>query len=185
MRNLNLPTKLTLGRILLVPLIIILMYKPNMLTQFIAALVFTAGAITDYLDGQLARSTGSVTPVGKLLDPIADKMLILSVLIPLVSLGRISAWLATLMLAREFSVTGIRMMALTQNHVIPANWKGKWKTGFEIVAMEFLILQWTIGFISFQFIGTILLFIALFYSLWGAYNYSMEFWKLQEKIKEI
>ncbi len=179
MKNLNLPTKFTLSRILAVPLILILLTKESSFANILAALVFGAAAFTDYLDGYLARTTDTITPLGKLLDPIADKVLILSVLIPMIAIGHIPAWLGTLIISREFAVTGVRMMAATENHIIPANWKGKWKTGFEIAAMEFLILQWDIGIIHFQTIGTILIYIAVVFSLWGAYDYLEEYWNRQ------
>jgi len=177
MNHLTLPTKLTISRIVVVPILIILLINPTPLSCFIAALVFGAGAITDGLDGYLARATGTVTPLGKLLDPIADKILMISVLIPMVAAGRIPGWLAAIMLAREFSVTGVRMMAMVEKHVIPANWKGKYKMGFEIAAMEFILLQWDLEIIHFQTIGMLCLMIALFYSLWGAADYFRAYWK--------
>lgn len=181
MNSLNLASKLTLFRILVAPVIVILLIDPNWFTAILAALLFGAGGITDWLDGNLARSTGTVTTFGKLIDPIADKILILSVLLPMVALGRVPALLAAVMLAREFSVTGVRMISAAEGRIIPANWKGKYKVGFEIAAMEFLILQWSLLIIHFQTIGIILLLISVVFSLWAAADYFKEYWKIQSQ----
>jgi len=177
LRRINLPTRLTLFRIGVVPVIVVLLMSPTPFFSFLAALVFGAGAITDYLDGHLARTTGSVTAIGKLLDPIADKVLILSALIPMVALGRVPAWLATIMIAREFAVTGVRLMAASENKIIAADRLGKFKTGFEIAAMELLLLQWDLGIIHFQTAGMICLLIALVFSLASATNYFTKYFE--------
>jgi len=140
--NINLPNRITLFRIFVVPLIIVFLIKPSPLSSLLAALLFGLAAATDWLDGHLARTTGQVTTLGKLLDPIADKILILSALVPLVGLGRVPAWLATILIGREIAVGGVRSLAAADGLVIAAGKRGKYKTGFEIAAMEFLILNW-------------------------------------------
>ena len=104
--KINLPTKITLLRILLVPFLLAFLIAPSRVNALMAALIFGAAALTDWLDGHLARSTQQVTTLGKLLDPIADKILLAAGLIPLVGLGRIPAWMAAVMLIREFAVAG-------------------------------------------------------------------------------
>ncbi len=180
MNRLNLPNKLTLVRIFVVPIIIVFLINPLPLYSFLAAGVFSLAAITDWLDGHLARSTGQVTTLGKLLDPIADKILIMSVLVPLVGLGRVPAWLATIIIGRELAVSGVRMVAASEKLIIPAGTLGKYKTGFEIAAMEFLMLDWNFRFIDFQTIGMLCLFVALAFSLTSATNYFLLYWRSNE-----
>jgi len=180
LNRLNLPNRLTLLRIFVVPLIIVFLIKPSAYYSFAAAVVFALAAITDWLDGHLARSTGQVTSLGKLLDPIADKILIASVLIPLVSLGKVPAWLATIMIGREFAVSGIRAVAASERFIIPAGKLGKYKMGFEIAAMEFLLLDWDFRFLDFQTIGTVCLMFAMAFSVTSAMNYFLFYWRARE-----
>ena len=175
MRQINLPTRLTILRLLAVPLVLILLVDGGAVQSFLAAIVFIFAAATDWLDGHLARSTDSITPLGKLLDPMADKLLILAALIPLVALGHVPAWLATIMIGREFAVTGLRMVAASGGVIMAAGNMGKWKTGFELAAMVQLILQWNLGLFHFQTTGMICLLVALFFSLSAAYGYFAQY----------
>jgi CDP-diacylglycerol--glycerol-3-phosphate 3-phosphatidyltransferase len=106
----------------------------------IAAGVFALAALTDGLDGYIARSRGAVTTFGKLMDPIADKLLVTAALIALVSLNRLDAWVAMVIIAREFAVTGLRGLAAEQGVVIQASWLGKVKTALQIAAIIALIV---------------------------------------------
>jgi len=180
LNQLNLPNKLTLFRIFVVPLIIVFLVTPSPLYTFLAAVVFTLAAITDWLDGHLARTTGQVTALGKLLDPIADKILIVSVLVPLVGIGSVPAWLATIIIGRELAVSGIRMVAASENLIIPAGTLGKYKTVCEIAAIEFLLLNWDFDVINFKTIGNLLLLAAVALSLTSATNYFLIFWRARE-----
>ena len=177
MNKINLPNRITLFRIFVVPLIIVFLIKPSPFYSLMAAILFGLAAATDWLDGHLARTTGQVTTLGKLLDPIADKILILSALIPLVALGRVPAWLATILVGREIAVGGLRSMAAADGLIIPAGKSGKYKTGFEIAAMEFLMLNWDLKFLEFQTVGMICLLIALAFSLAGAVEYFYAYWR--------
>src|SRR5262249_29506754 len=109
--SLNLPNVITLVRILLIPVFVMLFFTPTPDRSLSAAVIFVVAAITDLLDGYIARRTGQVTKLGKLLDPIADKLLVLSALILLVNVDRVSALVAILVIAREVAVTGIRAIA--------------------------------------------------------------------------
>jgi CDP-diacylglycerol--glycerol-3-phosphate 3-phosphatidyltransferase len=180
LNRINLPNRLTLMRIFVVPLIIVFLVKPSPLSSFAAAVLFALAAVTDWLDGHLARSTGQVTTLGKLLDPIADKILIASVLIPLVALNKVPAWLATIMIGREFAVSGIRAVAASEKFIIPAGTLGKYKMGFEIAAMEFLLLGWDFRFFDFQTIGIVCLMVALAFSITSAMNYFLFSWRSRE-----
>jgi CDP-diacylglycerol---glycerol-3-phosphate 3-phosphatidyltransferase len=136
---LNLPNALTLLRILAVPVVVValLVEMPN--GDVIAAAVFAAAAITDGLDGYIARSRNSVTTFGKLMDPLADKLLIIGALVSLVSLGRLEAWVAMVIIAREVAVTILRTIAAERGLVIAASWLGKAKTATQIAAVIALI----------------------------------------------
>jgi CDP-diacylglycerol---glycerol-3-phosphate 3-phosphatidyltransferase len=132
---LNAPNLLTVVRILLVPVIVVVLLSETPNADMLAAIVFAFAAFTDGLDGYIARSRGSITTFGKLMDPIADKLLIIAPLVSLVSLGRIAAWVAMVIIAREFAVTALRMVAVEQGVVIPASMFGKLKTITQVAAI--------------------------------------------------
>jgi len=132
----GLANKITITRILFVPVFMgFLLAGPQPAGSYIAAAIFTVAAITDTIDGYIARSQSQVTVFGQLIDPLADKLLVSAALISLVQLGRLSAWIAVLIIAREFAVSGLRLLALTENKVIPASWWGRVKTVSQIVAI--------------------------------------------------
>lgn len=151
----NLPNKLTVLRIVLVPFVLIFMLPvPGQLAlfsgwnhfvasygQILAIIIFIAASLTDMLDGAIARSQNLVTNLGKFLDPIADKMLVISVLIALVQLGRIHAVIAIIIIIREFMVTGIRLIASDHGVVIAANMLGKIKTVTQIIAISIMMIE--------------------------------------------
>ncbi len=124
--QINLPTKLTLFRIFIVPLLIVFLISPSTTFSLIAAFIFLLASLTDWLDGHLARSTNQITTLGKILDPIADKLLICSTLIPLVALGRVPSWMAVILVGRELAVTGLRSIGMVQGIVVPAGSMGKY-----------------------------------------------------------
>jgi CDP-diacylglycerol--glycerol-3-phosphate 3-phosphatidyltransferase len=136
---LNLPNALTLVRILLVPVVVVALTVETPGGSAIAAIVFAIAALTDGLDGYIARSRESVTNFGKVMDPVADKLMIAAALISLVSLDRLAAWVAMVIIAREFAVSGLRIAAGQQGVVIPASQLGKLKTIVQVVAVLALI----------------------------------------------
>jgi CDP-diacylglycerol--glycerol-3-phosphate 3-phosphatidyltransferase len=136
---LNLPNTLTLLRILLVPVVVVALLDETPNGDAIAAGVFALAALTDGLDGYIARSRGAITTFGKLMDPIADKLLVTAALVALVSLNRLEAWVAMVIIAREFAITGLRGVAAEQGVVIQASWLGKVKTILQIAAVICLI----------------------------------------------
>jgi CDP-diacylglycerol--glycerol-3-phosphate 3-phosphatidyltransferase len=138
---LNVPNLLTVARILAVPVIVVALLNETPNGDTLAAIVFALAALTDGLDGYIARSRGHVTTFGKLMDPIADKLLIVAALIALVELDRLAAWIAMVIIAREFAVTGLRTLAAEQGVVIAASWLGKLKTILQVVAVFALILS--------------------------------------------
>lgn len=134
----NLPNKITLARILLVPVVMMFLLT---LQEWLALAVFLLAALTDGLDGYIARKKRLITNMGKFLDPLADKLLISAVLIVLVQLQRLDAWMAILIISREFAVTGLRLVAAADGLVIAASRMGKLKTVSQIVAISLLILD--------------------------------------------
>lgn len=136
---LNLPNTLTLLRIFLVPVVVVALLDETPNGDLIAAGVFALAALTDGLDGYIARSRGHITTFGKLMDPLADKLLVTAALVSLVSLGRLEAWIAMVIIAREFAVTGLRGVAAEQGVVIQASWMGKVKTMLQVAAIIALI----------------------------------------------
>lgn len=132
----NLPNKLTVLRMILVPFFVFFLLVPGIPHHYLIALLIFAGAsYTDHLDGKIARSRGLVTNFGKLMDPLADKILVISALVCMVELGLTSAWFVIIIIAREFLVTSIRLLAVESGRVIPANNWGKAKTVSQMVAI--------------------------------------------------
>ena len=136
----NVPNVLTVVRILLVPVLVVALLEKTSGGDLLAAIVFAVASLTDAIDGYLARSRNWVTTFGKLMDPIADKLLIIAALVALVSLGRLAAWVAMVIIAREFAVTVLRAaVGVEQGIVIPANTLGKIKTASQVVMVMCLI----------------------------------------------
>ncbi len=188
----NLPNKLTISRIILIPFVLIFMLPISYLGDqspfnifireygmIVAVILFGFASITDTMDGQIARKRGIVTTMGKFLDPIADKLLVTSVLIALVELGKISAWVAIIVISREFIVTGIRLLAADKNVVISASKIGKVKTVVQIIAIVIIMLSsqveifftgWS-GLPYVQITASVILFLAVVLTLVSGYDY--------------
>jgi CDP-diacylglycerol---glycerol-3-phosphate 3-phosphatidyltransferase len=137
---LNVPNILTVLRILAVPVLVVALLDETPGGDVLAAIVFAVASLTDAIDGYLARSRNWVTTFGKLMDPIADKLLIIAALVALVSLNRVAAWVAMVIIAREFAVTAMRMAAVSQGVVVSANVLGKVKTVVQVAMVFALIL---------------------------------------------
>ena len=171
--RLNIPTVLTLSRIVLIPVFIFTVY----LHPVFGALIFGIASMTDFLDGYLARRSGEITKFGIILDPIADKFLVISALILLVDMGKLPAWIAIIIIVREFLVTGLRAVALSKDIVIPAEMGGKIKTFTQITAILCLILMGSIFGIDFYDVGLVLIWIALVLSIVSGIQYTVSFWR--------
>ncbi|MFV2082183.1 MAG: CDP-diacylglycerol--glycerol-3-phosphate 3-phosphatidyltransferase [bacterium] len=173
----TLPNWLTIGRMAAIPAVILLTISPGRAFGIAAALVFSAAAITDILDGYFARKTGQVSEFGKLIDPIADKMLIATAMIMLVHLQRAPAWMVALIISREFAVSGLRAYATTRGVVIPANFPGKLKTTIQVLAVIGLMVNFPFLGIPFGQLGFILFIAALIITLWSGYVYFRDYVK--------
>ena len=167
----NIPNLLSISRILAVPLFVILMLEPSPLRALIAGIVFALASATDWLDGYLARRWGQVTKIGKLLDPVADKILLMSAFIILVEIEVIYAWIAVVFIAREFVVTGLRSIASAEGVIIPAENLGKYKVGAQITAVLALLLHYSINHAWLKDLGWIAIWIALILSVVSAMQY--------------
>lgn len=172
------PNSLTLFRVAAVPLLIILLLFDYWLWGLLAALVFTAAAVTDYFDGYIARRYGLVSNLGKMLDPLADKLLVSSSLIMLISLGRVPAWAVCIILGRELSVTGLRNVISGQGADVSASMLGKYKTGFQIASILPLLIHYSYFGLNFHAVGMALFWLALVITLWSGIDYFVRFWKL-------
>ncbi|MDX2251752.1 MAG: CDP-diacylglycerol--glycerol-3-phosphate 3-phosphatidyltransferase [Nitrospira sp.] len=177
--SLNLPNFLTLVRICLIPVFVVVFLAPTPDRSLVAAVIFTVAAVTDLLDGYIARRTGQVTKLGKLLDPIADKLLVLSALILLVNIDRVTALVALLIIARELAVTGIRAIAAGERLIIAAETTGKYKMALQVVAIVFLILEGTdlAEFGNLHLAGTATLYLSLVLGYISGGQYVWSFWK--------
>ena len=173
----NIPNLLTVLRIFSIPVIVFFLTSPAPLASFLAALVFGIASLTDLLDGYLARQQKAETAIGKLLDPMADKLLILSGMIMLIPLDRIPAWMVVLIIGREVAITGLRGIASAEGVVIAASRLGKAKMILQSLSLGGLMLHYEYLGINFHILGTILLWIALIITLWSGIDY---FWKFYQ-----
>ena len=136
----NLPNKLSIARAVCIPVIVILLYLEDPACRIAASILFILACLTDFLDGRIARKRNLVTDFGKFIDPVADKLLVLTTLIMLVHRGMMPAWVVIVVLCRELSVDGLRMVAVTQGKVIAAGPLGKWKTACQMVLISIMLI---------------------------------------------
>ena len=169
----NVPNILTFLRILLVPIIVVVLLTKFEGKEFVGLALFLIAALTDFLDGFIARRWGLVTSLGKLLDPAADKILTSAAFISLVELGRAPAWIVVTIIAREFAISTLRSVAATQGVVIAASWSAKIKTVSQVVAISLLIFYEQLG--SLQELGHVALLVALALSVYSGVEYAVRY----------
>lgn len=199
----NLPNLVSLFRLGMAPLLFVFLYlekylnadgSPNTYAYcLLAALVFFIAAITDIFDGYLARKTGQVTNIGKFLDPLADKVLVATALILLVSMDRCPAWIALIIILREMIITGLRGIAQTTGVVMAASYLGKRKTVLQDIALVALLIHyplnignlwgstWKYWEINFHSLGIIVMYLAVFYTVYSGYDYIAKFLSAQSE----
>jgi CDP-diacylglycerol---glycerol-3-phosphate 3-phosphatidyltransferase len=177
----NIPNILSLFRILTIPFVVAFLFSPDPVSSFFAALLFSIASITDLLDGYIARQQKSETSIGKLLDPMADKLLIISSLIMLVSLNRVPAWVVVIIVAREIAVTGLRGIASKGGLIIAASRWGKAKTFVQTFALIGLMLHFEYLGIDFHSLGMAILWVALVFTIWSGIDYFYKFYRAQKK----
>lgn len=183
--NLNLPNVLTTFRFLVIPIVVVLMRSNDVVLNLVAAVLFLIASLTDIVDGYIARKYNIVTNMGKILDPLADKLMVLIVLIMLIPMARVPAWVVALIVLRETAVTSLRAVAAADGVVISASPLGKFKNMFQVIFTLFLIMyhQFLIPItprfsflLDFQTSGMILMWIALFLTLWSGVDYFVRFY---------
>lgn len=182
----TLPNFLTLLRVLVVPVLVVCFVQGTTLSRYIAVGLFIFAAITDFVDGYLARRWKVISTFGALIDPLADKLLVMTALVmlvdaqePLTARSVLPGWMAVMILAREIWITGLRGWAATMGEIMSASWSGKVKTTLQLVAIPLVALydiEFPVGevVISFQLIGLELLLISIIVSYWGAIEYTLK-----------
>ncbi len=177
---LNIPNLLTMARVVMIPVFLWFLDKDTPKDGFWAALVFTVAAITDMLDGYLARKLDIVSVLGKFLDPLADKLIVMAALVWMVPMGRISAWVVVVLLAREISVTALRSVASSEGVVISAGQEGKTKTALQMIGIIALVLGYPyhlsyigidLGVVDMIKVGQMLVYLSLIFSVASAAQY--------------
>jgi len=168
------PNLLTLLRIATVPLLVYLLLYPGPLASLLAAGVFLAATVTDFLDGYIARNYGSGSNLGKFLDPLADKLVVTAALIMLAGMPRtprVPAWMVVVLVTREILVTGLRAVAATEGRIIAAEELGKYKMVLQSIAIQGLLIHYTYFYADFFAAGMFVLWIALALSVWSGVDY--------------
>ena len=174
----NLPNKLSLLRICMIPFFVVFALMPPLWAQIVALLIFIIASLTDLLDGKIARKYNLVTNFGKFIDPIADKLLVMSALIVLVEQGRMPGWICILMMAREFLISGFRLVAADSGKVIAAGWLGKVKTVTQMISVItlFLLTPASVGAEPFfgdigVIIANVIMYAAALMTVWSGADY--------------
>lgn len=177
----NLPNKLTMLRVILIPFFVFFLLAPYFpdYGNYIAVAIFIVASLTDLLDGKIARKYGLVTNFGKFMDPLADKLLVCSALICLVDLNLLASWIAIVIIAREFIISGFRLIAAEHQIVIAASYWGKFKTTFQMLMIIVLILQ--LDGTAFHVLGVVLTYIALILTIVSLIDY---LYKNKDVLKE-
>lgn len=167
----NLPNKLTLFRVILIPFFVFFLLAPYFegYGNYIAVAIFIVASLTDMLDGKIARKYNLVTNFGKFMDPLADKLLVCSAMICLVEIDRLAAWIVIVIIAREFIISGFRLVASDNGIVIAASYWGKFKTTFQMLMIIALILDFQNRY--FQMLATALTYIALILTVVSLIDY--------------
>lgn len=165
----NLPNKLTTFRVILIPFFVFFMLAPNMtgINNYIAVAIFIVASLTDLLDGKIARKYNLVTNFGKFMDPLADKLLVCSAMICLIQTGQLAAWIVVIIIAREFIISGFRLIASDNGVVIAASYWGKFKTTFQMVMICLMIAN----FPQLQILTNIIMWIALILTVVSLIDY--------------
>lgn len=168
----NLANKITIVRILMIPIFIVILLSGLIappLSRYIALIIFIIASLTDALDGYIARSRNMITNLGKFMDPLADKMLVISAMIALVQLGNLQAWIVIVIVAREFIVTGFRLIAASNNIIIAASWWGKLKTISQMLMVISLLAN--INEVIFIAINSLLIALATAFTIISGVDY--------------
>ena len=175
----NLPNKLTIARVCMVPLFMVALMMNTGTSRVVAMVIFALASLTDMLDGKIARKYNLITNFGKLMDPLADKILTAAAMVCLVELGDLAAWIVVIILFREYAITGLRSVAASENIVVAANIWGKVKTVCQMFALMLLMLKPQIMALCGINLGLWLMYVALILTVYSGADYV---WKLNKQI---
>ena len=174
----NLPNTITLLRLAVIPVLFFLLLNPGRILSMVIAVLFIIAAITDLIDGYVARKYNIVTTMGKFLDPVADKLIVTTAMIMMIPIGRIPAWIVVLIIMRDLLVDGLRSIASAEGLVIDASRLGKQKTLCQIVAVSALLIHYdTVFGLDAHAVGIVVLFLALALTMWSGADYFIKFYK--------
>jgi len=173
----NLPNTITMLRIGIIPVLFFLLFSPGQTGSLVIAGIFVVAALTDLLDGYIARKYQIVTTMGKFLDPIADKLVVNTAMILMIPIGRIPAWIVAIIIIRDFTVDGIRTIAVSEGIVIGSSRLAKQKTLCQVVAVTALMIHYPFLGADAHLVGIVILYVALFLTLYSGLDYLMKFFK--------
>ena len=171
---------ITVGRMFLIPVVMAFLFTDAPWAGWTAMVIFVIAGISDLIDGYLARLYEQVSIVGSFLDPLADKLMVMAVMVMLIPWGRIPPWLVVVLLARELVITGLRGIASAEGIIISASAGGKFKTAYQIFGLSFLLIHYRYLDIDCHRVGLWLLYMSAGISLWSGWMYCYEFWKISK-----
>jgi CDP-diacylglycerol--glycerol-3-phosphate 3-phosphatidyltransferase len=179
----TLSNQLTMGRVIIIPVFMATFYLPGPMGHLLSGILFIIAAVTDWLDGHIARKRGEITPFGRFLDPVADKLLVAAALVLLVSADMTPAVLAVIIIGREITIGALREWLAQHATVVHVSLIAKWKTALQMIAISTLLLHETILGIPLHEVGLTLLWVAAVLTLWSGYDYIRDAWpELMSKV---
>jgi len=168
--DMNLANKLTLLRVVMIPVFLLVLFLgPEPMNRYVAVVIFIVASLTDMLDGKIARKYNLVSNFGKFMDPLADKLLVMSALVSMVALEDLAAWVVIVILAREFTITGFRTLAMEANIVMAASWWGKVKTTVQMIMIPVVLLN--LPFAMMPMVETVLVWLSVFFTIFSGADY--------------
>ena len=171
--DMNLANKLTMLRVVMIPVFLLVLFLgPEPINRYIAVLIFIVASLTDMLDGKIARKYNLVSNFGKFMDPLADKLLVMSALVSMVALKDLAAWVVIVILAREFTITGFRTLAMEANIVMAASWWGKVKTTVQMIMIPVVLLN--LPFALMLMVETVLVWLSVFFTIFSGADYMIK-----------
>jgi CDP-diacylglycerol--glycerol-3-phosphate 3-phosphatidyltransferase len=173
----NFPNCITLLRISVIPVLFLILLSPGRILSLVIAVLFIFAALTDLLDGYIARRYGIVTSIGKFLDPVADKIIVNTAMVLMIPIGHVPAWIVAVIIMRDVAVDGIRNIASSEGIVISASKLGKQKTLSQIIAVSALIIHYPLFGINAHLVGTFILYFALILTIWSGADYFIKLYR--------
>ena len=171
--DMNLANKLTMLRVFMIPaFLLVLFLGPEPMNRYIAVIIFIVASLTDMLDGKIARKYNLVSNFGKFMDPLADKLLVMAALVSMVALKDLAAWVVIVILAREFTITGFRTLAMEANIVMAASWWGKVKTTVQMIMIPVVLLKLPFG--CMPLVETALIYLSVFFTIFSGADYMIK-----------